>query len=307
MKLPLYILDKPNLILLHEQDFINQSKVKAKIQKNQTLLTFSKTLDEEINLVVGDELKDKSIKLHFLDNVHQTIVIMIHLSKKNSITLDFVLEKNSQVDVLYLITNTRNNKAFLKRTFTLYDSSKLYVKTGLLYNGTFNLTDSIYLKENESLLDYEMLNLGSGKDHFTVKQQVIHQHERTSSKITNLLVSSDEATLDYDVSGTINKGMKNSVCKQQNRGLILGEFGSIKVEPKLNIDEYDVQASHGAAIGQINEDEMFYLLSRGLSENEAKKLIISGYTSPFLSLLKEGIHKQTVSKRISKKIKGVVT
>ena len=58
----------------------------------------------------------------------------------------------------------------------------------------------------------------------------------------------------------------------------------------LLIDEYDVHANHGAAIGKMSDDELFYLMSRGLSNKEAFKLILSGIINPFMdNLLDESL------------------
>ena len=50
-----------------------------------------------------------------------------------------------------------------------------------------------------------------------------------------------------------------------------------KIEPNLFIDEYDVEASHGAYIGKFDEEELFYLNSRGLDENKCYELLINGF------------------------------
>ena len=64
----------------------------------------------------------------------------------------------------------------------------------------------------------------------------------------------------------------------------------LKSLPILLIDEYDVHANHGAAIGKMSDDELFYLMSRGLSNKEAFKLILSGIINPFMdNLLDESL------------------
>jgi len=70
------------------------------------------------------------------------------------------------------------------------------------------------------------------------------------------------------------------------------------------IDEFDVFAKHGAAIGRINDDELFYLLSRGLTEQNAKKLIVSGYTLPYLTAIGDSHLKDILRRKVARKIEG---
>jgi len=86
--------------------------------------------------------------------------------------------------------------------------------------------------------------------------------------------------------------------------LLLGEKSSISVDPKLLIDEYDVKASHGAAIGRINDDELFYLESRGLDETLAKQLIVFGYLAPFLDQLAHAKLSDYLTKIVRKQVMG---
>jgi Fe-S cluster assembly protein SufD len=69
------------------------------------------------------------------------------------------------------------------------------------------------------------------------------------------------------------------------------------------IDEYDVEASHGAAIGQMDELQLYYLMSRGMSESEAKSLIINGYTLPFISLIANEKIEKILKRQVSRVIR----
>ena len=84
---------------------------------------------------------------------------------------------------------------------------------------------------------------------------------------------------------------------------MLSNKGEIEVEPKLFIDEYNVEASHGAAIGQMDEMQLYYLLSRGLTEQEARSLIIFGYTNPFLSMIEDKNIKRMLTSQITRVMK----
>ena len=69
-------------------------------------------------------------------------------------------------------------------------------------------------------------------------------------------------------------------------------------KPILKIDENEVEANHAAVVGKINDEHLFYLTSRGLSETEAKELITLGYLKPILLGFKEEETKNHISSLI---------
>lgn len=83
----------------------------------------------------------------------------------------------------------------------------------------------------------------------------------------------------------ILKGAKKSKARQEGRIANLSKDGQAQVSPSLNIYENDVNASHGAALGKVNDDVLFYLTSRGLTKIEAINLITLGYLKPVISLI----------------------
>ena len=73
--------------------------------------------------------------------------------------------------------------------------------------------------------------------------------------------------------------------------------------PILLIDEYDSMANHGAAIGKMSDDELFYLMSRGLSKEEAFMLIINGIIRPFVNNIIDEKLKEEINNKIESMIR----
>ena len=116
-------------------------------------------------------------------------------------------------------------------------------------------------------------------------QLVEHKAKETEGYIENYGVANNNSTLVFEGIGKINKDMKRSVARQSNRGIVLGMNSRLDANPLLLIDEFDVVASHGAAIGKMDEEQLYYLMSRGLTLKNAERLIISGFLSPVLEKL----------------------
>ncbi|MCK5732227.1 MAG: SufD family Fe-S cluster assembly protein, partial [Tenericutes bacterium] len=226
-------------------------------------------------------------------------------SKPRDYEFIFNIHESAKLDVFTDIRNIEIVKVSLKRIFNLEKNSTLNIDNALLNIGKTILIDEINLNDEFSEVSIDQLNIGSYNDVFEVNQDVKHNAKSTKSQINNSLISNSTAKLDYSVSGYIFQGNEFSICNQENKGIILGEFGEIVVEPKLFIDEYNVEASHGAAIGQIDEEQLYYLLSRGLSEMQARALIISGYTKPFINKIQDEDIKSMIERQILKKINEV--
>lgn len=64
---------------------------------------------------------------------------------------------------------------------------------------------------------------------------------------------------------------------QTNRNLVLSDHAKADSKPELEIENNDVRCSHGASVGQVNEDEVFYLMSRGIPRADAEVLIVNGF------------------------------
>ncbi len=133
------------------------------------------------------------------------------------------------------------------------------------------------------------------------EQLVEHLAHHTEGYIENYGVSSDTSALVFEGIGKIHKHMKQSVARQQNRGIVLSRKARLDANPLLLIDEYDVIASHGAAIGKIDEEQLYYLMSRGLSKRNAERLIINGFLSPVLDALDSDALKSVFVNSVERK------
>ena len=113
--------------------------------------------------------------------------------------------------------------------------------------------------------------------HFTL---IEHSAKHTAGHILNHAVAKDFSEVYLEGVGKINKGMSGSNSDQHSEIITLSDTVTVKANPYLIIDEYDVKAGHGAAVGQLEDDQLYYLMSRGLPKPEAQRLIITGFVQP---------------------------
>jgi Fe-S cluster assembly protein SufD len=128
---------------------------------------------------------------------------------------------------------------------------------------------------SESLL--EGFLLGEKRQHFD--QLTVHTHNapNTLSKLNFKVVLKDRSRSAYSGKIVIDNKAPYSEAYQENRNLLLSPKCRVESIPELEINQDEVRCSHGAAMGPPDSDQLFYLRSRGISENEAIQLIVEGF------------------------------
>lgn len=166
---------------------------------------------------------------------------------------------------------------------------------------------------NENLVQYDLignnahaklrlaaLSKQEEKKHFEV--HISHLAPHTTGSMDNYGIVKDKATLHIDGIGTIKQGNHQSDNQQINKILVFNEGCIAKANPYLYIDEYDVNAGHGASVGKIDDEQLYYLQSRGLSKEEALHLITYGYFIPVLEFIKNEEVKEQFNELLKEKV-----
>lgn len=126
--------------------------------------------------------------------------------------------------------------------------------------------------------------LGTGHHTATFNTHVIHKGLKTFSRTTIRAVFLDNATFNNDGLIRIDKGAKGADGYFASKILLFNDAKGRSV-PSLEIDENDLKAGHASTVGRPDQEQLFYMQSRGLSVEEAEKLIITGFFDPALSFL----------------------
>lgn len=147
--------------------------------------------------------------------------------------------------------------------------------------------------------------LGDEKEKFSFNTIVDHDATDTTSNINFRVALKDESTSVYQGIVKVAKVAQRTNAYQSNKNLLLSGQAKADSIPKLEILADDVKCSHGATVGPVDRDQLFYLQSRGLSEAQAEELVVLGFfrqvleASPFKSalnwlshLVSEKIHEE---------------
>ena len=160
-------------------------------------------------------------------------------------------------------------------------------------NITISLTDNAHLVINKkysekevtekiiinldgigSRVDYKFSTIAKNNQSYII--DINHNNKNTVSNVINHAVVLNDSKLDFIVNSRVEKGNKKSVLNQTSKIIVMSKNNS-RIEPNMYIDEFDVDARHAATIGKFSKDEIFYLMTKGISYKECEKLLIEGF------------------------------
>ena len=115
--------------------------------------------------------------------------------------------------------------------------------------------------------------------------KVQHLAPHTSSKVTSKSISKGGGTAIYRGQLTVAPNAHDCTANVECDALLLDDESRTDTVPDIRIRNNDVTIAHEARVGKLSEEDVFYLMSRGLSEDEAKAMIVSGFIEPIVRLL----------------------
>lgn len=211
--------------------------------------------------------------------------------------LDLVLKNNEERVLEYSdfsdinLTLNEGSKLTLKlANFSIDKEIKILGKIGKYASlavvfadfsqGNSKIYSKIDLVEEGAKCDWHLATLANKKDKKIFDISFNHLVGKTEAIMDNYGVARNESKILFTGCNKIFEGAKFSNTKQNAKIIVFDKDAQGVASPILKIDENEVQASHGAIVGQLNNEHMFYLMSRGLTRDEARTIITLGYLKP---------------------------
>src|ERR1700683_336214 len=142
------------------------------------------------------------------------------------------------------------------------------------------------------------LFIGNGRQHLDNYMLVEHASPAASSRQFYNGILDNQSHGVFHGRIIVHKDAQKTDAKQTNRNLLLSDDAQIDTKPQLEIYADDVKCTHGATIGQIEENALFYLRSRGIDEASARKLLLLAFANECLDRMKEDTVRSHVEKLI---------
>jgi Fe-S cluster assembly protein SufD len=131
----------------------------------------------------------------------------------------------------------------------------------------------VYLSGNGAHADLKGLALCDKGRVSDTHSTLYHAEAHTSSRQTHKNIAADQARVVFNGKIKVFKDAQGTDASQQSRSLLLSNRASIDAKPELEIFADDVKCAHGATIGQVNDEELFYLKARGIDDRTARNLL----------------------------------
>ncbi|BCR36578.1 SufD family Fe-S cluster assembly protein [Mariniplasma anaerobium] len=255
------------------KDFIFEDH-KLTIPKN-------KQYPEPIKITLQDDNND-SLTIVVSENTSIKIILEVASQDalENNYKLNLIAKENSHVKYL-LVSELASEKALLEHYFTAERFASLDLIGGFVSN-VIEAKMHVDLVGEGAEVNMRAVAVSSDNHNQTIDVLIVHKAPNTYGNMTNIGIANKQGKIILNGVEKIEKGMKNANAFQTLKGIITSDSAVVEVNPILLIDEYDVKAGHGATIGKIEEDQLYYLQSRGLNRKEAEKLIINGFLQPII-------------------------
>jgi Fe-S cluster assembly protein SufB len=228
----------------------------------------------ERTLIVVDE----GAKVHYIEgctapiyateSLHVAVVEVIALARSK---VRYTTIQNWSNDVYNLVT---------KRAHAYEDSTVEWIDANTGSRKTVKFP-AIYLRGEGATADIISVAVAGKGQHQDTGAKAVHLAPNTRSRIVSKSVSKDGGRASYRGQLKVSPGATNVVASVRCDALMLDDISRSDTYPYIDIQEDDTSMTHEATVGKVSAEQVFYLMSRGLTENEATNLIVQGFLEVF--------------------------
>jgi Fe-S cluster assembly protein SufD len=196
---------------------------------------------------------------------------------------EIFIGKNAEVNYTYLQLENKQTTSINSVEAKLEKDARYHISTitfeGLLVRNNINA----YMEGENALATLNGLYLGKDNAHIDSHILVDHKVPHCDSHQVYKGVLDDESTGVFNGKIYVQKDAQKTNAYQSSKAILLSDEASVNSKPQLEIFADDVKCSHGAAIGQVNKNELFYLRARGIDEDTARGILTYAYGSSIIA------------------------
>ncbi len=232
--------------------------------------TSSVPFNKHILLIAG-----KHSKVNYLERFETIGLGDVPVSA--NISVEVIAEAGSQVKFSAIDRLGENVTTFISRRGRLGNDASIDWALGVMNEGNVVADFDSDLIGNGSHANLKVVAASSGRQVQGIDTRVTNYGHNSVGHILQHGVILERGTLTFNGIGHIIKGAKGADAQQESRVLMLSDKARSDANPILLIDENEVTAGHAASIGQVDPEDMYYLMSRGIDQATAERLVIRGF------------------------------
>lgn len=222
---------------------------------------------------------------------------------KASVVVEVIADVGAQVTYANIDAFNDQTTAYINREAEVRDHAILDWQNAEFNDGNAIIRLASQLNGEGATSHANVIGLTTKKQTQGFVTTILNRGRHTLGHIFQRGVILNRSTLVFNGIGKIIKGAQGSDAQQESRVLMLSRRARGDANPLLLIDENDVTAGHAASVGRVDEDQMYYLMSRGISEQVARKLVIRGFMGEVLAKMPTKEAQQQVVTEIDRKLK----
>lgn len=232
----------------------------------------------ERTIIIADEgssvhyLEGCTAPIYTTDSLHAAVV---EIFVKKDARVQYTTIQNWSKNVYNLVT---------KRAMAFKNAEMFWLDLNLGSKLTMKYP-AVILMEEGAKAEVQSLALAGEFQHQDAGAKITHAASNTSSKIVAKSISKADGRSSFRSLLKVNKGAKNIKSHITCNALLLDAKSRSDTYPTINTEENNVTIAHEATVSKISEEQLFYLMSRGLSEEEAASSIVNGFAEPIVKQL----------------------
>jgi Fe-S cluster assembly protein SufD len=266
-----------------------------------------------VNLVQSDEdIFNQHRNLIIVEkNADMTLIVCDHtLSPQKFLTngvTEIYVGENARFDLIR-VQNEHNNAGKITHTFIHQErnsnasSNNITLHGGLVRNSTHHFLGG----EGAECTSYG-LYLADKFQHVDNYVNVDHAYPNCTSNQLFKGVMDDMATGAFNGRIYVHKNAQGTLAYQKNNNILLTDDAKMDTKPQLEIYADDVKCSHGATVGQLDDDALFYLQSRGINKREARLMLMFGFAHEVIQNIKVEALRERMDNLVMQRLKGELT
>ena len=252
------------------------------------------SLFNHVTIQVGD-----NAKFNFIENY-------VNNQKEDkapfSLVSEVVAHEGAQINYSSITNQPGEKRGTILRRGLTYRDSLINWNVAAMDEADVYHDNTTNILGDGSEANLKIVTLGVKEQKTYFNSEVVNQGLSSKGDILQHGVLLDRSHIVFNGVGFIVKGATGSNAYQSSRMLTLSSEAKADANPMLLIDENDVMAGHGASLGRIDEEQLYYLQSRGLTRKESSRLLVHGFLSPVISELTVDKIKELVTVLIDEKI-----
>ena len=146
----------------------------------------------------------------------------------------------------------------------------------------------------------------AGQEKVKIAVDMHHKVPHCNSRQLFKGIAGGNSKVDFYGKIIVAKDAQRTEAYQENHNLLLSDGAKVDTKPQLEIYADDVKCSHGATIGRLNEEEQFYMRSRGITLEDAKVLQMISFVAPVLENIKEDAEREEITAALESAIRNIV-